>query len=149
MAKSKIDDDEGDMANIPIRVLIVDDDDAHAQAVAESLESIGCDSTVANSGKKGVALIERENFDVIITDMMMDEVDGLAVLGKAKEELPEAEVIVITGHGTINSAVTAMQNGAYTYLPKPLDINELRAAVESFHPRQADSKKRRTAKEPG
>lgn len=129
MAKSKNEDLE-DISNIPIRVLIVDDDDAHAQAVSESLERIGCDSTVANSGKKGVSFIERENYDVIITDMMMDEVDGLGVLGKAKEELPEAEVIVVTGHGSINSAVTAMQNGAYTYLPKPLDISELRAAVE-------------------
>jgi two-component system, NtrC family, response regulator HydG len=129
MAKSKV-VDTGDLSNIPIRVLIVDDDDAHAQAVSESLVRIGCDSTVANSGKKGVSLIESENFDVIVTDMMMDGVDGLGVLGKAKEELPEAEVIVVTGHGSINSAVTAMQNGAYTYLPKPLDISELRAAVQ-------------------
>ena len=62
--------------------------------------------------------------------MKMDEVDGLEILAKTKEELPDAEVIVVTGHGSINSAVTAMQHGAYTYLSKPLDIGELRSAVQ-------------------
>lgn len=123
-------DDPADFSAIPIRVLIVDDDEAHAQAVAHSLERIACECTVANSGKRGVALIESENFDVVVTDMKMDEVDGLEILRKTKEELPDAEVIVVTGHGSINSAVTAMQHGAYTYLSKPLDINELRAAVQ-------------------
>ena len=111
-------------------MLIVDDDEAHAQAVAQSLERIGCETTVANSGKRGVSLIESENFDVVVTDMKMDEVDGLEILAKTKKELPDAEVIVVTGHGSITSAVNAMQHGAYTYLSKPLDINELRAAVQ-------------------
>src|SRR4029077_20771789 len=64
------------------------------------------------------------------TDLKMGDIDGLAILRKTKEELPDAEVILLTGHGSINSAVTAMQHGAYTYLTKPLDIHELRAAVE-------------------
>ncbi len=123
-------DQNNDVEGVPIRVLIVDDDEGHAQAVAGSLEPIGCDSTIATSGSRGVQLIEGEMFDVVVTDMRMDEVDGLAILTKAKEELPEAEVIVVTGHGSINSAVTAMQHGAFTYLPKPLDIHELRSAVQ-------------------
>ncbi|MGE3313541.1 MAG: sigma-54-dependent transcriptional regulator [Planctomycetaceae bacterium] len=127
---SRQDDTAADLSSIPIRVLIVDDDEAHAQAVAESLERIGSDCTVATSGRRGESLIESENFDVVVTDMRMDEVDGLAILRKAKEELPDAEVIVVTGHGSINSAVTAMQQGAYTYLTKPLDTNELRDAVQ-------------------
>ncbi|MFN0051897.1 MAG: sigma-54-dependent transcriptional regulator [Planctomycetales bacterium] len=120
-----------DLPATPIRVLIVDDDEPHAQAVAESLERQGrYDCTVANSGARGSALIESDMFDVIITDLRMADIDGLAILRKAKEELPDAEVILLTGHGSINSAVTAMQHGAYTYLTKPLDIHELRAAVE-------------------
>jgi two-component system, NtrC family, response regulator HydG len=130
MTPSTKTDDAGDLSTIPIRVLIVDDDESHAQAVSQSLERIGCDSTVASSGKRGVALIESENFDVVVTDMKMDDVDGLEILRKTKEELPDAEVIVVTGHGSITSAVTAMQHGAYTYLSKPLDIGELRAAVQ-------------------
>ncbi|MCH7687128.1 MAG: sigma-54-dependent Fis family transcriptional regulator, partial [Planctomycetes bacterium] len=125
-----IESENPDLSTIPIQVLIVDDDEAHAQAVAESLQRVGADCTVAGSGTRGATLIESENFDVIVTDLRMEDVDGLAILRKAKQELPEAEVILLTGHGSINSAVTAMQHGAYTYLTKPLDINELRTAVE-------------------
>lgn len=120
-----------DLSSGPIRVLIVDDDEGHAQAVAESLERQGqYECTVATSGAKGSSLIGSDTFDVVITDLKMGDVDGLAILSKAKEELPDAEVILLTGHGSINSAVTAMQHGAYTYLTKPLDIQELRSAVE-------------------
>lgn len=119
-----------DLTQISVRVLIVDDDELHAQAVAESLESVGCDCATANSGERGVALIESENFDVVVTDLKMGEIDGLAILRKTKEELPEAEVILLTGHASVQSALAAGQAGASLYLTKPLDINELRAAVE-------------------
>ena len=122
--------DASDLSAIAISVLIVDDDDAHAQAVADSLRRINCDCTLANGGRRAVELIESENFDIIITDLRMEDVDGLAVLNKARQELPEAEVIVLTGHSSVHSAVTAMQGGAYTYLTKPLDVQELRNAVE-------------------
>lgn len=114
---------------ITISVLIVDDDEAHAQAVADSLAGDDCECTIATSGEQGLEQIESENFDVIVTDLRMGEVDGLNVLSKAKQEQPEAEVIVLTGHSSVHSAVTAMQGGAYTYLTKPLDITELRSAV--------------------
>ena len=114
----------------PIRVLIVDNEAAHAQAVAESLERVGYDCTVATSGPQGVRLIEREAFDVVITDLVMNDVDGLQILANTKEKLPDAEVILVTGHGTIPSAVTAMQQGAFNYLLKPLDLSQLRAVTE-------------------
>jgi len=119
-----------DLTSIPIRVLIVDDDEAHAQAVAESLERTGNECTIATSGQRGAALIESESYDVVVTDLLMDEVDGLAILRKTKEELPGAEVILLTGHASVQSALAAGQYGAQTYLTKPLDINELRKAVE-------------------
>ncbi|MFM7057450.1 MAG: sigma-54-dependent transcriptional regulator [Planctomycetota bacterium] len=122
--------DPADLSAIPVRVLIVDDDEGHAQAVADSLARINCDCRVAGSGERGAQLIHAETWDVIVTDLRMGEIDGLEILRQAKEELPDAEVIVLTGHGSIHSAVTAMQHGAYTYLTKPLDIGELRSAVE-------------------
>ena len=128
MASKK--NDKGDLSSIPIRILIIDDDEAHAQAVADCLERVGSDCTVATSGESGAKLIESENYDVVITDLKMDDLDGLQILARTREELPDAEVIVLTGHGSIHSAVTAMQHGANTYLTKPLDINELRTAVE-------------------
>lgn len=121
---------ENDLSSIPIRVLVVDDDEAHAQTVADSLEGHACECTVAASGKHAISTIESEAFDVVITDLMMDEFDGIDILQRTKEELPQTEVILLTGHGSINSAVKAMQYGAFTYLTKPLDVNELRAAVE-------------------
>lgn len=120
-----------DLPTTPVRVLIVDDDEGHAHAVADSLERGGkYECTVATSGAKGASLVESDTFDVVITDLKMGDIDGLAILRKTKEELPDAEVILLTGHGSISSAVTAMQHGADSYLTKPLDIHELRAAVE-------------------
>ena len=113
-----------------IRVLVVDDDEPHAAAVAESLERIGYDCVIATSGAQGLKLIEEQVFDIVITDLIMDGVGGLEVLAKAKQELPDAEVVILTGHSTIKTAVTAMQAGASTYLTKPLDINELRTKAD-------------------
>jgi two-component system response regulator HydG len=113
-----------------IRVLVVDDDEPHAAAVAESLERVGYDCVVATSGSEGLRLIEEQVFDIVITDLIMEGVGGLEVLAKAKRELPDAEVVILTGHSTIKTAVTAMQAGASTYLTKPLDINELRTVAD-------------------
>jgi len=124
------DGENQDLSSIPIQVLIVDDDEAHAEAVSEILQRVGCECIVADSGKRGAALIDGENFDVVVTDLKMEDVDGLEILRKTKEELPEAEVILLTGHGTLQSALAAGQHGALTYLTKPIDVNELRKAVE-------------------
>ena len=118
-----------------IRVLIIDNDEGHAQAVAESLQRVGYDCAVATSGTDGAREIEQERFDIIITDLVMNDLDGLEILARAKNDLPDAEVILVTGHGTVPSAVAAMQQGAFNYLLKPLDIKQLRAVVE----RAADS----------
>jgi two-component system, NtrC family, response regulator HydG len=113
-----------------IRVLVVDDDEPHAAAVAESLERVGYDCVVATSGREGLRLIEEQVFEIIITDLIMDGVGGMDVLAKAKRELPDAEVVILTGHSTIKAAVSAMQAGASSYLTKPLDINELRTFAD-------------------
>jgi two-component system response regulator HydG len=113
-----------------IRVLVVDDDEPHAQAVAESLERVGYECTVATTGREALRLIEEQNYDIVLTDLIMDGVGGMEILSKAKRELPDAEVVILTGHSTIKTAVTAMQAGAATYLTKPLDINELRTVVD-------------------
>ncbi|HEX4128806.1 MAG TPA: sigma-54 dependent transcriptional regulator [Pirellulales bacterium] len=113
----------------PIRVLVVDNDAAHAQTVADSLAAIGYDCTVATSGTEGAQRVEQDTFDIIISDLVMNDLDGLALLARAKNDLPDAEVILVTGHGTVPSAVTAMQQGAFNYLLKPLDLKQLRAVV--------------------
>lgn len=119
-----------DLSGISVRVLIVDDDEAHAQAVAESLARVGYDCVIANSGQRASSLIESDIFDVVVTDLMMDDVDGMEILRKTKEELPDAEVILLTGHASVKSALAAGQQGAHNLLTKPVDIKELRLAVD-------------------
>ncbi len=112
------------------RVLIIDNDEPHAEAVSESLTRVGYECVVATSGTAGAEQIERGSFDVIVTDLKMNDVDGLEILAQARQDLPDAAVIIVTGHGTIPSAVTAMQQGAFNYLLKPLDMRQLRAITE-------------------
>jgi two-component system response regulator HydG len=118
-------------AGPPIKVLVVDDDAAHAEAVADSLTRVGYECTVATSGAEGTSMLTRDAFEVIVTDLRMKDATGLDVLANAKELLPDAEVILVTGHGTVQSAVEAMQQGAFNYLLKPLDLKQLRAVVDS------------------
>jgi two-component system response regulator HydG len=113
-----------------LRVLIIDDEEFHAEAVAESLQRVGYDCVIATSGSAGAKKIENEDFDVILTDLRMPDTDGLAILRKAKEEAPDAEVVVITGHGDVKTAVEAIKQGAANYLSKPVDMAELRAIVD-------------------
>jgi two-component system response regulator HydG len=113
----------------PLRVLIIDDEQFHAEAVAESLQRLGYECVIATSGSAGAQKIEEEEFDVILTDLRMDDLDGLAILRKAKQDAPDAEVVLITGHGDVKTAVEAMQQGAANYLTKPVDMAELRAIV--------------------
>ncbi len=112
------------------RALIVDNEAAHAQTVAESLERIGFKCAVATSGTQGAQMVVNDTFDVVITDLKMPDLDGLELLKRTKQVLPEAEVILVTGHATVPSAVQAMQHGAFNYLQKPLDLAQLRVVAE-------------------
>ena len=112
-------------------MLVVDNDPAHAEAMADSLRSVGFACTVASGGREAISLLESSTFEIVITDLKMPDVGGLEVLAKCKELQPDAEVILVTGHGTIESAVEAMQRGAFNYLLKPLDLKQLRAVVEN------------------
>ena len=118
-------------AGPPIKVLVIDNDPAHAEAMADSLRSVGFECTVATSGSEGAGLLEVGTYEIVITDLKMPEMGGLEVLARCKEVQPDAEVILVTGHGTIESAVQAMQRGAFNYLLKPLDLKQLRAVVEN------------------
>jgi two-component system response regulator HydG len=114
----------------PIRVLIVDNERDHAQVMAEALERVGYECTTATSGPEGARRIEEGYFDIVITDLVMNDVDGMEILRRAKEKLDLCEVIVVTGHGSVPRAVEAMQQGAANFLEKPLNIGRLRAVTE-------------------
>src|SRR4051794_8152596 len=130
-------------ADDPLRVLVIDDEAFHAETVAEALEKVGYACSVATSGKQGAAAAERDEFDVVLTDLRMNDLDGLAVVQRVRKSLPEAEVVVITGHGDVQTAVEAIKQGAAHYLLKPVDLGELRAIVGKAAERQRLSRANR------
>jgi len=120
-----------------VRVLVIDDEDSHARAAAEALEKVGYQCMVATEGREGLRHIRRGGratpdggFDVVITDLVMKDVDGMEVLKETREHLPRTQVIFLTGYGTVELAVAAMQKGATTFLQKPVNAHQLRIAVE-------------------
>ena len=127
-------------------VLIVDNDKAHARAMTESLERVGYRCTVATSGPEGLRNIEQNMYHVVVSDLVMNDVDGMQILQKAKASLPDCEVVLVTGHATVPKAVEAMQQGAFTFLEKPITPGRLRAvtgkAIEACHLKQTNTELR-------
>jgi len=115
---------------IHVSILIVDNDPAHAHAMMESMEKVGFPCTLATSGPDGKRMLEQNTYDVVVTDLMMNDFDGMQVLDLAKQLLPDCEVIMVTGHATVSKAVEAMRQGAFSFLEKPITPNQLRAIVE-------------------
>ncbi len=115
----------------PLIVLVVDDEPAHAEAVAGSLERIGAESTIVYSEKEAVEILGKKYFDVVVTDLMLEHNDGGLLVQKAVlDSSPETEVIVMTAYSGVETAVEAMRRGAFNYLQKPLDLKQLRTIVE-------------------
>jgi len=124
----------------PIRVLIVDDDEAHAEALGDGLELDGHQCTVVDSGDAGITKLEEQSFDAVLTDLIMHGKSGLDVLQEAGRLQPDAVVLVITGHGSVETAVEAMHKGAADYLTKPVNLHELRTKL----PRHVEAVRHRT-----
>jgi len=113
-----------------LQVLVIDDDKLLAETIAESLERRGHAVAVATSGRAGSARLDADPFDVVLTDLRMADLDGLAIVEKARRVLPEADIFVITGFADWKSNMAAIERGANHYLNKPVDLAELRAVVD-------------------
>lgn len=111
------------------KLLIVDDEKIALKNLVHVLKKDGYDVTSAQSGTAALALVESQSFDVVLTDLKMEKVDGMQVLKKCHERSPDIEVIVITGYATPESAVEAMKQGAFYYIAKPFRLEEVRQVV--------------------
>src|SRR4029450_8427138 len=111
------------------RVLVVDDEKSMRDLLAITLEKQHFEVTVADGGQAAIATLRREPFDVVITDLRMPTADGLQVLRAAKEASPELVVIVITAVGSTETAVEAMELGAYDYITKPFKLDEINLII--------------------
>jgi DNA-binding NtrC family response regulator len=107
----------------------VDDESVLAHAMEDYLRRHGFAVSVSSSGEDALKIVERQPPDIVVLDYRLPRVDGLAVLRQIKDSRPEVEVIMLTAHGSVESAVEAMKLGAFDYLNKPVDLEELRLVV--------------------
>jgi len=103
------------------RILVADDEEGIRSFLAEALERDGHEVEQAEDGAAALAQLQRQSFDVLLTDLQMPEMDGMTLLTRVRDEQPETEVIVLTAHGSVSKAVEAMRKGAYDFLEKPVD----------------------------
>ena len=115
---------------MPPVVLIIEDEKILGDSIALYLERHGYAPTVARSGQEGLRLAEEATPDVAVVDIRLPGMDGLEVLGRMREVCPGTEVVMMTAHASVASAVEAMKRGAFDYLTKPLDLEELRVVVD-------------------
>jgi len=111
-------------------ILIVDDDRNILFLLSEVLTRQNHQVTKANDGAKAIPLLQQQDFDLVISDLHMKQVNGIEVLKAVKKKDPNLDILILTGYGTVNSAVQAMKLGAFDYLTKPLNIEELRMKVD-------------------
>ena len=112
-----------------IRVLVVDDEQSMRDLLAIMLRQAGYDVTMADGGEAAIERLKAESFDLVLTDLRMRKVDGLAVLKAAKEHAPRTVVLVVTAYASTETAVEAMKLGAYDYITKPFKLDELKVTV--------------------
>ena len=112
------------------KILVIDDDKIILDSLCEFLSLEGFQTSGAETVKSALAKLEEENYCLVLTDVNLPDGDGLELLSTIKQNYPQTVVIVITGYGTIDSAVKAIKSGAYDYLTKPIIDDELRLAVE-------------------
>ena len=128
------------MKREPIKVLLVDDEEDFVEMLSLRLETVGEEVTPAHSGEQCLEVLEGKAIDVVILDVKMPGMDGIETLREIKRRFPAVEVILMTGHGTIESAIQGQALGAFDYLLKPADFNELMEKLEAARTKKMERK---------
>ena len=124
------------------RILLVDDEEQFVQALSERLTLRGYDVTTSLSGEDALEKLKQYNYEVVILDIAMPGLNGIATLREIKKFKPLTEVIMLTGHATVETAIEGMKIGAADYLVKPCDTEELMAKINNAQQRKADQEER-------
>ncbi len=115
----------------PAHLLLVDDDPGLLKLLGMRLVSEGYSVVTAESGQEGLKVLSREKIDLVISDLRMDEMDGLQLFAEIQKQQPGMPVIILTAHGSIPDAVAATQQGVFSFLTKPVDKDALYKAIDS------------------
>jgi len=124
------------------RVLLVDDEEEFVQALAERLSMRNYDTTVSLRGGDAIEKLKHYNFDVVVLDVRMPGMDGPDVLREMKRIKPLTEVIMLTGHATVETAIEGLKLGAYDYLLKPCETEDLVAKIDKAYEKKAEHDER-------
>ncbi len=118
------------------RILLVDDEERFRTTLAKMLKAQGLEVTALGSGREALEELGEKDYDVVVLDMRMPDLDGIATLTEIKKIAPQTEVILLTGHASLDAAVEAMRLGGYDYLLKPCPVEDLLAKIESAYERK-------------
>lgn len=127
-------------------ILFVDDDRMILDMVREYLSEIGYEAEVVDNGVKALQMIKDRHFEIVFTDIKMPDIDGLELLAAIKQYRPDTEVIIVTGHGSMESAIRAMKVGSYDYLQKPFKLNVLKVIIDRILEEKRLTQKRTVSK---
>ena len=130
------------MIKIPVRILLVDDEKDFVEMLSLRLIETGEKVKEAYNGKECLDMLEQTDIDVIILDIKMPGMDGIETLREIKRRHPLVEVILLTGHGAVETAVDGMKLGAFDYLLKPSDFEDLLDKIEGASKRKAEQEER-------
>ena len=115
----------------PLKILIIDDERSIRNSLKEILADEGYEVDVAEDGAQGCAMVDKEKYSVVFCDIKMPGMDGVEVLDKMIEMGVDAAIVMISGHGDINTAVECIKKGAFDYIPKPLDLNRILITIKN------------------
>jgi len=120
----------------PLTILLIDDDQRHLESLSSLLDYLGCEVFTAQRGPEGFEIVQKNLIDLVLTDYCMPEWSGLTVLKRIKELNPDIDVVVMTAYGCVKDVVEIMKGGAYDYLAKPIDSDELENLVKRVQERR-------------
>jgi len=130
------------MVKIPTRVLLVDDEKDFVEILSLRLQEAGETVSAAYSGKECLDTLEKTDIDVVVLDIKMPGMDGIETLGEIRKRFPLVEVIMLTGHGSTETAVEGMKLGAFDYLMKPAEFDDLTAKLQGARKRKDEQEER-------
>ncbi len=120
-----------------IRILIVDDEEQLVEAFKKKLSREGFSVSVASTARDALALMKKQTFDVCVLDIRLPDMDGVELLESVKKNEPNLEIIMLTGHASVDTAIQSMKLGAYDYLSKPCKLTELSNVIQKAYEKKA------------